>query len=72
MDVLLYLCHHPHVVISAETLLDACWGNVAPSDNAIHKIITQLRRALDDSAGRTTLHRNHPQARLPPAGRAQL
>ncbi|MES2346384.1 MAG: winged helix-turn-helix domain-containing protein [Pseudomonadota bacterium] len=50
MDVLLYLCHHPHVVISAETLLDACWGNVAPSDNAIHKIITQLRRALDDSA----------------------
>ncbi|WP_343729376.1 winged helix-turn-helix domain-containing protein [Duganella sp.] len=50
MDVLLYLCRHPHVVISAETLLDACWGDVAPSDNAIHKIITQLRRALDDSA----------------------
>lgn len=50
MDVLLYLCRHPHVVISAETLLDACWGDVSPSDNAIHKIITQLRRALDDSA----------------------
>ncbi|NVM77074.1 DNA-binding winged helix-turn-helix (wHTH) protein [Duganella sp. SG902] len=50
MDVLLYLCRHPHVVVSAETLLDACWGDVAPSDNAIHKIITQLRRALDDSA----------------------
>jgi DNA-binding winged helix-turn-helix (wHTH) protein len=50
MDVLLYLCRHPHVVVSAETLLDACWGDVSPSDNAIHKIITQLRRALDDSA----------------------
>ncbi|QJD92770.1 AAA family ATPase [Duganella dendranthematis] len=50
MDVLLYLCGHPHVVVSADTLLDACWGNVSPSDNAIHKIITQLRRALDDSA----------------------
>ncbi|MTV40664.1 nSTAND1 domain-containing NTPase [Duganella radicis] len=50
MDVLLYLCRHPHVVISAETLLDACWGDISPSDNAIHKIITQLRRALDDSA----------------------
>lgn len=50
MDVLLYLCRHPHAVVSAETLLDACWGNVSPSDNAIHKIITQLRRALDDSA----------------------
>ncbi|MRW88739.1 AAA family ATPase [Duganella sp. FT80W] len=50
MDVLLYLSRHPHVVVSAETLLDACWGEVSPSDNAIHKIITQLRRALDDSA----------------------
>jgi len=50
MDVLLYLCRHPHVVVSAETLLEACWGDVSPSDNAIHKIITQLRRALDDSA----------------------
>jgi DNA-binding winged helix-turn-helix (wHTH) protein len=50
MDVLLYLCHHPHVVVPADALLDACWGDVSPSDNAVHKIITQLRRALDDSA----------------------
>ena len=50
MDVLLHLCRHPHVVVSAESLLDACWGDVSPSDNAVHKIITQLRRALDDSA----------------------
>jgi len=50
MDVLLYLCRQPHVVISADTLLEACWGDDSPSDNAIHKIITQLRRALDDSA----------------------
>jgi len=50
MDVLLHLCSNPHVVVSAENLLEACWGDVSPSDNAIHKIITQLRRALDDSA----------------------
>ncbi|MFS2008173.1 winged helix-turn-helix domain-containing protein [Duganella sp. CT11-25] len=50
MDVLLHLCRNPHVVVSAESLLDACWGDVSPSDNAVHKIITQLRRALDDSA----------------------
>ncbi|MQA23579.1 nSTAND1 domain-containing NTPase [Rugamonas rivuli] len=50
MDVLLHLCKHPHIVVSAETLLDACWGDISPSDNAVHKIITQLRRALDDSA----------------------
>lgn len=50
MDVLLHLARHPHTVISAETLLDACWGETPASDNAVHKIITQLRRALDDSA----------------------
>jgi DNA-binding winged helix-turn-helix (wHTH) protein/tetratricopeptide (TPR) repeat protein len=50
MDVLLHLCHHPHDVIPADALLDACWGDTPASDNAVHKIITQLRRALDDSA----------------------
>ena len=50
MDVLLHFCAHPHDVISADTLLDACWGDTPASDNAVHKIITQLRRALDDSA----------------------
>jgi DNA-binding winged helix-turn-helix (wHTH) protein len=50
MDVLLHLARHPHTVISAEDLLDACWGDTPASDNAVHKIITQLRRALDDSA----------------------
>jgi DNA-binding winged helix-turn-helix (wHTH) protein len=50
MDVLLHFCKHPHDVISADALLDACWGDTPASDNAVHKIITQLRRALDDSA----------------------
>lgn len=50
MDVLLHFCKHPHDVVSADELLDACWGETPASDNAVHKIITQLRRALDDSA----------------------
>lgn len=50
MDVLLHLARHPHTVIAADALLDACWGETPASDNAVHKIITQLRRALDDSA----------------------
>ena len=50
MDVLLHFCTHPHDVVSADDLLDACWGDTPASDNAVHKIITQLRRALDDSA----------------------
>lgn len=49
MDVFLFMCKHPGAVIPAETLLDACWGSAAPGDNAVHKIITQLRRAFDDS-----------------------
>jgi DNA-binding winged helix-turn-helix (wHTH) protein/tetratricopeptide (TPR) repeat protein len=50
MDVLLFLCQHPQQVVSADALLTACWGNAAPGDNAVHKIITQLRRGLDDSS----------------------
>ena len=50
MDVLLHFCKHPHDVVSADALLDACWGDTPASDNAVHNIITQLRRALDDSA----------------------
>ncbi|MRV74748.1 transcriptional regulator [Duganella sp. FT92W] len=50
MDVLRYLCRHPGAVIPPEELLQACWGNAELGDNPIHKAITQLRRALGDSA----------------------
>jgi eukaryotic-like serine/threonine-protein kinase len=50
MDVLRYLCRHAGAVIPPEELLQACWGNAELGDNPIHKAITQLRRALGDSA----------------------
>jgi DNA-binding winged helix-turn-helix (wHTH) protein len=50
MDVLVFLCERPREVVSAESLLEACWGSTLQGDNAVHKIITQLRRALDDSS----------------------
>ncbi|MBY0239052.1 MAG: winged helix-turn-helix domain-containing protein [Burkholderiaceae bacterium] len=50
MEVLRYLCRHAGAVIPPEELLQACWGNAELGDNPIHKAITQLRRALGDSA----------------------
>jgi len=50
MDVLTFLCRHVGQVMPAESILDACWGNTLTGDNPVHKILTQLRYALDDSA----------------------
>lgn len=50
MDVLQVLCREPGAVLSAEQLLDACWGGVPHGDNPVHKTIAQLRRVLDDSS----------------------
>lgn len=50
MDVLLFLCQRPAAVVSAEELLQACWGSTLHGDNPVHKILTQVRRALDDSS----------------------
>ncbi|QBE65702.1 nSTAND1 domain-containing NTPase [Pseudoduganella lutea] len=50
MDVLRYLCRHPHAVIPAEELLEKCWGTAELGDNPVHKAIAQLRKALGDSS----------------------
>lgn len=49
MEVLRTLCADAGQVVSAETLLDVCWGPAAQGDNPVHKMIAQLRRALGDS-----------------------
>lgn len=51
MAVLVQLCRHPQEVISAETLLQACWLTEPMGDNPVHKAIAVLRRALEDNAG---------------------
>ena len=50
MDVLLYLCQRPGEVLSADHLLETCWRTTVFSDNPVHKVITQLRKALGDSS----------------------
>jgi DNA-binding winged helix-turn-helix (wHTH) protein/tetratricopeptide (TPR) repeat protein len=50
MDVLRCLCLHEGEVLSAEQLLATCWETTALGDNPVHKVITQLRKALGDSS----------------------
>lgn len=50
MDVLLLLCQQQGEVLSTEEIINQCWPNTAIGDNPLHKTLTQLRQALDDSA----------------------
>lgn len=50
MAVLAALCRQPGEMISADDLLDACWPGGPTGDNPLHKVITGLRRALQDNA----------------------
>lgn len=50
MDVLRCLCQRQGEVLSAEQLLESCWGTTVFGDNPVHKVITQLRKALGDSS----------------------
>jgi DNA-binding winged helix-turn-helix (wHTH) protein/tetratricopeptide (TPR) repeat protein len=52
MDVLVTLCGRAGQILSADELLRQCWPGVIVGENQVHKVMTQLRRALGDSAGR--------------------
>jgi DNA-binding winged helix-turn-helix (wHTH) protein len=50
MDVLTYLAGTAGEVVSAEQLLNDCWGGTFYGDNPVHKTIALLRKALGDDA----------------------
>nr|WP_314539491.1 winged helix-turn-helix domain-containing protein [uncultured Massilia sp.] len=50
MDVLVALCAARGALLSADALLEQCWGSTASGDSPLHKTIAQLRRVLGDSA----------------------
>ncbi|GAB57069.1 nSTAND1 domain-containing NTPase [Rheinheimera nanhaiensis] len=50
MDVLLLLCRHAGEVLSSDDIIGQCWPGIATGDNPLHKTLTQLRKALGDSA----------------------
>jgi hypothetical protein len=65
MDVLRYLCRHPHAVIPAEELLEKCWGSARtgrqPGAQGDRPVAQGARRFQHGAA----LYRNGAQARLP-------
>lgn len=50
MDVLLLLCQSDGEVLSSDDIVKLCWGDIPMGDNPVHKVITQLRKALGDKA----------------------
>jgi DNA-binding winged helix-turn-helix (wHTH) protein len=50
MDVLRLLCQHQGEVLPADDIINHCWNSIAIGDNPLHKVITQLRKALGDQA----------------------
>ncbi|MDO6770825.1 winged helix-turn-helix domain-containing protein [Shewanella sp. 1_MG-2023] len=50
MDVLILLCERSGEVLSSDDIVNHCWPDSDIGDNPLHKIINQLRRALDDKA----------------------
>jgi DNA-binding winged helix-turn-helix (wHTH) protein len=48
--LLLYLIEHRSRAVSKEELLREIWGDVAVTDNALTRVVAQLRRALGDDA----------------------
>ncbi len=50
MDVLVALCRADGAIVSAEELLEQCWGSTLHGDSPVHKNVALLRRLLGDSA----------------------
>lgn len=51
LAVLVALCRSAGQVLTPAMLLDACWPGQAQGDNQLHKVVANLRRALQDDAG---------------------
>jgi DNA-binding winged helix-turn-helix (wHTH) protein len=54
MDVLVLLCQKAGEVLSSDEIVSICWPQTEVGDNPLHKIITQIRKALGDSATAST------------------
>jgi DNA-binding winged helix-turn-helix (wHTH) protein/tetratricopeptide (TPR) repeat protein len=54
MDVLVALCKANGNIVSAEELLEQCWGSTIHSDGPVHKNVALLRRLLGDSTSAPT------------------
>jgi TolB-like protein/Tfp pilus assembly protein PilF len=61
MGVLVYLSGKPGQVVSKLELLDRIWPNQAVADGVLTRAVYELRRALDDDAGKPRYIENVPR-----------
>ena len=46
LELLLLFCHNPNRIISREEILEKLWQNSIVTDNAINKMVGNLRKLL--------------------------
>ena len=61
MAVLVYLSGKPEEVVSKAELLDQVWPNQAVAEGVLTRAVYELRRALDDDAGKPRYIENVPR-----------
>jgi len=61
MSVLIALIERAGRVVEAEFLLESCWDISYPTDNSLHKTISELRSALDDRIKATRIIKTVPK-----------
>ncbi len=49
-EVLRHLLHNPDRLVSKQELFDTVWERTAVTDNALTRVVAQLRRAIGDDA----------------------
>ena len=49
-ELLAYFCRHQNIVVSKAQLLEEVWRGRFVSDNTVSKLVTKLRKALEDDA----------------------
>lgn len=47
-EVLRFFCLNPHMLVSRDELIDQVWQGRIVTDNAVNRVITKLRKALQD------------------------
>ena len=59
-DVLLCLLRRPGEVVSRHDLVTDAWKGIAITDNAVARVVANLRRALDDHPESAAIYRDRP------------
>ncbi|KID57054.1 hypothetical protein JF50_14435 [Pseudoalteromonas luteoviolacea] len=60
-EVLRFFCLNPHMLVSRDELIDQVWQGRIVTDNAVNRVITKLRKALQDDPRKPTFIVTYPK-----------